>query len=228
VFTDRAEAGRALGRSLAPYASLRPVVAGLPRGGVPVAAHVAEQLGATLDIVVVRKIGCPWQPELGIGAIAEGGVRVLNDGLIEDLGIGLKELELATDRERAELARRVRRYRGDGAALPVDDRVVILVDDGLATGYTARAAVEAVRRRGARRIIFATPVAPLDSVAAMRDVADDVVVVDMPASFLAIGDFYEDFSQTSDGEVVALLERAHQPGLAGSGRIVMANRNDAV
>jgi putative phosphoribosyl transferase len=161
-----------------------------------------------LDVVVVRKIGCPGQPELGIGAIAEGGVRVLNDALVDEVGIEPIELEAVTARERAELARRVRRYRGERSSLPVDGRVVILVDDGLATGYTARAAIEAIRRGGARRVILAVPVAPADSVAAMRRVADEVVVVDTPPWFLSIGDFYEDFAQTSDEEVVSLLERA--------------------
>jgi putative phosphoribosyl transferase len=208
VFKDRREAGRQLARRLAPYTALEPVVVGLPRGGVPVAAEVADRLGVPLDVMVVRKIGCPWQPELGIGAIAEGGVRVLNDGLVEEVGIEPIELERATAREREELARRVRRYRGERAPVPVDGRIVILVDDGLATGYTARAAIEALRRGGARRVILAVPVAPDDSVAAMRDVADEVVVVDTPPWFFSIGGFYEDFAQTSDEEVISLLERA--------------------
>lgn len=208
VFKDRREAGRQLARRLAPYAALEPLVVGLPRGGVLVAAEVADHLGAGLDIIVVRKIGCPWQPELGIGAIAEGGVRVLNDALVEEVGIEPDELEAATAREREELERRVRRYRGERSSVPVDGRVAILVDDGLATGYTARAAIEAIRRGGARRVILAVPVAPEESVAAMRDVADEVVVVDTPPWFFSIGEFYEDFAQTSDEEVVSLLERA--------------------
>lgn len=207
MFKDRREAGRELARRLAPYAPLEPLVVGLPRGGVPVAAEVAKHLGAGLDIIVVRKIGCPWQPELGIGAIAEGGVRILNDALVHELGIQPNELERVTVREEAELARRIRRYRSDRAAVALAGRVVILVDDGLATGYTARAAIEAMRRGGARRVILAVPVAPADSVAEMRDVADEVVAVDSPPLFFAIGDFYEDFGQTSDAEVVALLER---------------------
>lgn len=207
MFKDRREAGRELARHLAAYAPLEPLIVGLPRGGVPIAAEVAEHLGAGLDIIVVRKIGCPWQPELGIGAIAEGGVRILNDALVNELGIQPDELERATVREQAELARRIRRYRADGSPAPVDGRVVILVDDGLATGYTARAAIEAMRRGGARRVILAVPVAPAASVAEMRAVADEVVVADIPPVFFAIGDFYEDFSQTSDAQVVALLER---------------------
>jgi putative phosphoribosyl transferase len=208
MFKDRLDAGRQLASRLARYTALEPVVVGLPRGGLPVAAEVADRLGAPLDIIVVRKIGLPWQPELGIGAVAEGGIRVLNDVLVEEVGIEPIELEAATVRERVELARRVHRYRGERSAVPVDGRVVICVDDGLATGYTARAAIEAIRRGGARRVILAVPVAPEDSVAAMRGVADEVVVVDTPPRFFAIGDFYEDFAQTSDEEVVSLLERA--------------------
>ena len=208
MFKDRSDAGRQLASRLARYTALEPVVVGLPRGGLAVAAEVADRLGAPLDIIVVRKIGLPWQPELGIGAVAEGGIRVLNDVLVEEVGIEPIELEAATARERVELARRVHRYRGERSAVPVDGRVVIVVDDGLATGYTARAAIEAIRRGGARRVILAVPVAPEDSVAAMRGVADEVVVVDTPPRFFAIGDFYEDFAQTSDEEVVSLLERA--------------------
>lgn len=208
MFKDRLDAGRQLASRLARYTALEPVVVGLPRGGLPVAAEVADRLGAPLDIIVVRKIGLPWQPELGIGAVAEGGIRVLNDVLVEEVGLEPIELEAATARERVELARRVHRYRGERSAVPVDGRVVIVVDDGLATGYTARAAIEAIRRGGARRVILAVPVAPEESVAAMRGGADEVVVVDTPPRFFAIGDFYEDFAQTSDEEVVSLLERA--------------------
>lgn len=208
MFKDRLDAGRQLARLLAPYAALEPVIVGLPRGGVPVAAEVADRLGVPLDVIVVRKIGCPWQPELGIGAIAEGGVRVLNDALVGEVGIEPIELEKATAREVEELERRVRRYKGERSSVAVDGRVAILVDDGLATGYTARAAIEAIRRRGARRVILAVPVAPEDSVAAMRGVADEVVVVDTPTWILSIGEFYEDFAQTSDEVVVSLLERA--------------------
>ena len=208
MFKDRLDAGRQLASRLARYTALEPVVVGLPRGGLPVAAEVADRLGAPLDIIVVRKIGLPRQPELGIGAVAEGGIRVLNDVLVEEVGIEPIELEAATARERVELARRVHRYRGERSAVPVDGRVVIVIDDGLATGYTARAAIEAIRQGGARRVILAVPVAPEDSVAAMRGVADEVVVVDTPPRFFAIGDFYEDFAQTSDEEVVSLLERA--------------------
>jgi putative phosphoribosyl transferase len=199
------------------HAAAKPIVVGLPRGGVPVAAEVASRLRAPLDIVVVRKLGCPWQPELGIGALAEGGVRVLNRTLVDELCIGPSDLEKVIGREQEEVDRRVRRYRQEGSPIPVDDRVVILVDDGLATGYTARAAIESIRRRGASRVILAVPVASQESASALRDAADEVVALSTPPWFFAIGEFYEDFSQTTDEEVVALLE--HGAGSAvGSGR----------
>lgn len=208
VFEDRHDAGRQLARHLDRYAALQPIVVGMPRGGVPVAAEVAHRLSAPLDIVVVRKIGCPWQPELGIGAIAEGGVRVLNDALVQDLGVRPDQLEAATAAETVELARRIRRYRGDRAAVPVGGRTVILVDDGLATGYTARAAIETLRQAGACRVILAVPVAPRESVTALRNVADEVVVVTSPRWFQGVGQAYREFAQTSDDEVVAVLEGA--------------------
>lgn len=219
MFADRRDAGRQLADLLARYAALDPVIVAMPRGGVPVAAEVADRLGAPLDVIVVRKIGCPWRPELGIGAIAEGDVRILNETLVAETGVSPEKLEEATGRERAELARRVHRYRGTRPAVPLEGRVVVLVDDGLATGYTARAAVAALRARGASRVIVAIPVAPEEGVAAMRGVADDVVVVETPPWFFAIGEFYEDFTQTSDDEVVAILERRRGAlpagGLAG-------------
>jgi predicted phosphoribosyltransferase len=196
---------------MAGYARLEPVVVGMARGGVPVATEVASALGAPLDIIVVRKIGCPWQPELGIGALSEGDVRVLNDSLVEELGIGPEAVEAATDRERRELARRVLRYREDRAPYPVGSRNVILVDDGLATGYTARAAIEALRKRGAGQVLLAVPVAPPEKRAGLEGIADEVVVLETPPWFFAIGEFYRDFAQTSDDEVISLLERAREP-----------------
>jgi putative phosphoribosyl transferase len=205
VFRDRQDAGRQLAGRLTRYAADHPVVLGMPRGGVPVAAEVAAHLEAPLDVIVVRKIGCPWQPELGLGALAEGGVRVLNDELVREISIRPEELDDVAAREAEELARRVRRYRGEASPVPVDGRVVILVDDGLATGYTARAAIESIRRRGARSVILAVPVAPRERVAALRDVADEVVAVDTPRWFSGVGAFYRDFRQTTDEEVVASL-----------------------
>jgi putative phosphoribosyl transferase len=213
VFKDRRDAGRQLGRRLSVYATLRPVVVALPRGGVPVAAEIADRLDAPLDVIVVRKIGLPWQPELAIGAIAEGNVCVVNDALIEETGVSGDELEAAIARERVELERRVRAYRGERSPLRLDGRVVILVDDGLATGYTARAAIAQIRRRGAGRVVLAVPVAPEDIVATMGRVADEFVVLQTPPWFFSIGEHYEDFRQTSDDEVVACLQRPANPAM---------------
>jgi putative phosphoribosyl transferase len=205
VFVDRSDAGRRLAELLVGYARQEPVVIGMARGGVPVAAQVADRLRAPLDVLVVRKIGVPWHPELGVGAIAEGGASVANDALIAELGIRPDELEAVIERERRILDDRVRRYRGHQSPIPVEGRVAIVIDDGLATGYTARAAVDAVRRRGASRVVLAVPVGPRHTIDALRSVADEVVAVDPRDDLYAIGEFYADFSQTSDEEIVALL-----------------------
>ncbi len=205
MFADRRDAGRQLAVALRDHKASDPVIIGLPRGGVTVAAEVAERLGAPLDIIVVRKLGCPWQPELGIGALAEGGVRVINAALLSELGMDEEQLDEVTAREQAELSRRVRRYRGDHQPIDVTGRDVIVVDDGLATGYTARAAVEALRQRGAVRVALAVPVAPHDEAAELRAVADDVVAVITWSFFFAIGDAYDDFSQVTDEGVVSIL-----------------------
>jgi putative phosphoribosyl transferase len=204
-FIDRHEAGERLAEALVGYASEEPIVLGLPRGGIPVASVVARALGAPLDVLVVRKLGCPWQPELGIGAVGEDGNRVVNTRLVQAMQISDEQLEEVADVEAAEVMRRVRRYRGGHDPVPVEGRVVILVDDGIATGFTARAGIELLRRRGARRIILAVPVAPQEILEEMRPLVDAVVVLETPASFLAVGEFYEDFTQTSDDEVRDLL-----------------------
>lgn len=214
-FADRHDAGARLADALAGHAADGPVVIGLPRGGVPVAAEVASRLGAPLDIVVVRKLGCPWQPELGLGALAEGGVRVLNETLIRELGVGRRDLGRVIARERGELARRVRRYRGGGEPLALRGRTAIVVDDGLATGYTARAAIESARRRGASRVVLAVPVAADERASAAGGSADEVVVLSAQPWLAAIGQFYEDFSQTSDEEVIDLLGRCAGPTAEG-------------
>jgi len=208
VFADRRDAGQQLAADLRHLQASDPVIIGLPRGGVPVAAEVADRLGAPLDIIVVRKLGCPWQPELGIGALAEGGVHVINKVLVRELDMTQEQLEEVTAREEVELTRRVRRYRGDRPLIDVTDRTVIIVDDGLATGYTARAAIEALRQHGAARTVIAVPVAPEEEAAHLRDVADDVVAVITWPFFFAIGDAYDDFNQMTDEDVVSILQRA--------------------
>jgi putative phosphoribosyl transferase len=184
------------------------VVLGLPRGGVPVAFEVARALGAPLDVIVVRKLGLPFQPELAMGAIGEGGVRIVDRALVRLARVSDEELAAVEASERAELDRRARRFRGHRAPAPLAGRTVIVVDDGVATGSTARAACQVARARGAARVVLAVPVAPPDSITELSAVADEVVCLETHALFLAIGRFYADFSQTPDEEVLDLLERA--------------------
>src|SRR6266508_4719610 len=205
LFRDRADAGRRLAERLQRYRAEAPVVVGLPRGGVPVAAEVARALDAPLDVLVVRKLGCPWQPELALGAVGEGDVTVLNQQLIAGIGLGREEVEAVARAERAELDRRVGRYRRGRPAEPVQGRTVIVVDDGLATGFTARAAIGVLRRRGAGRVVLAVPVAPPQAIRVLRGVADQVVAIETPKRFEAVGQFYADFPQTTDQEVARLL-----------------------
>lgn len=206
VFADRGQAGRLLAGALAQYAGRSDVlVLGLPRGGVPVAAEVARVLRAPLDVLVVRKLGAPGQEELAIGAIGEGGVRVLNAGLVRSLGLAEADIDRIAQREEQELERRVAAYRGGHGALSVEGRTVIVVDDGVATGATMRAGLQALRVMGAARIVAASPVGAEDSVAALAEDADEVVVMQTPAWFNAVGQWYEDFGQTTDDEVRRLL-----------------------
>jgi predicted phosphoribosyltransferase len=185
-----------------------PVVLALPRGGVPVAAEVARALGAPLDVIVVRKLGMPLQPELGFGAIGEGGVCLLDRELVDRARLTGAEIAEVESEQNKELDRRVRLYRGDRPLTPVDGRTVVIVDDGLATGGTAGAAVQVVRARGARRIVLAVPVAPPATVRELEAEADEVVSLLTPDRFGAVGLWYEDFAQTSDDEVAALLHPA--------------------
>jgi putative phosphoribosyl transferase len=209
-YNDRREAGRVLADSLRSYRGRQDtIVLALPRGGVPVGFEVARGLQAPLDITVVRKLGVPEQPELAMGAVALGGVRVVNRHVLSAAGITEDVLERVTDRELQELARREHAYRGDRPPPVLEDRCVILVDDGIATGATMRAAVAAVRHLGASEIVVAAPVASTDAILSIRPEADNVVcpaVVDM---FLGISAFYRGFPQLDDAEVRAFLERAH-------------------
>ncbi|HEX9483011.1 MAG TPA: phosphoribosyltransferase [Gemmatimonadaceae bacterium] len=205
-FRNRRDAGQRLAKDLASYARRDDVlVLALPRGGVPVGAVVADTLELPLDVFVVRKLGLPGHEELAMGAIASGGVRILDRDLIRLARVPAAEVERVTAREMAELARRERLYR-DGRSLP-DPRgkTVILVDDGLATGSTMRAAVEALRLEGPSRIIVAVPVAAAETCNALRQVADEVVCSETPEPFMAVGSWYQDFSQTSDAEVHELI-----------------------
>jgi putative phosphoribosyl transferase len=206
-FRDRADAGRRLAAELGRLGLTDAVVLALPRGGVPVAAEVAAALHVPLDVFVTRKVGAPGQPELGIGAVAEGGEVVANRSALHAIGLGLAELEALADAERAEVERRVRRYRG-GSPLPeVAQRDVVVVDDGLATGVTAEAALQALRARRPRRLVLAAPACAPDTAARLAPLADDLVCVLKPRDFYAVGQCYEDFTQTTDEEVLAILDR---------------------
>jgi len=212
IFLDRREAGRALGAKLASYAGRNDVtVLGLPRGGVPVAGEVALALDAPLDVFLVRKLGAPGQEELAMGAIASGGVRVLNPTVIQSLRISADEIERTARREERELRRRELSYRGERPSLDIEGRIAILVDDGVATGSSMRAAVEAARKLKPARIVVAVPVAPPSTAREIRRIADDVVVVATPEPFYSVGRFYEEFDQTTDEEVRELLRRSAAP-----------------
>lgn len=207
-FADRTDAGRHLAARLERYRAADVLVLGLPRGGVPVAAEVARALDAPLDVLVVRKLGVPSQPELAFGAIGEDGVRVLNDAVLRRTGIGEAEMDAVEARERAELQRRVTRYRGGRPSALLRGRTVLIVDDGFATGATARAGAEVARARGAQTVVLAAPIGAADTVRSLWEVADDVVCLGAPLDFAAVGQGYDDFSQTSDEQVTALLESA--------------------
>jgi putative phosphoribosyl transferase len=207
-FQNRSEAGQLLGERLGYLASERPVVLGLPRGGVPVAFEVAQALASPLDVLVVRKLGVPFHPELAFGAIGEDDAQVLNTRLVQRLGLSQDTIAEVARHERAELIRRVEFYRGDRAALALIGRTVVIVDDGLATGATARVAVEVARARGAKRIVVAVPVSPREAVAELRTLADEVISLQVPTRFEAVGEWYEDFNQTTDDEVTSLLRKS--------------------
>ncbi|GAB3173365.1 phosphoribosyltransferase family protein [Streptomyces incanus] len=207
-FRDRRDAGRQLAARLEHLKGTDVVVLGLPRGGVPVAAEVAGALGAPLDVCLVRKLGVPFQPELGMGAIGEGGVRVINDAVVRTARIPPDELAQVEVREREVLESRARRYRAGREPVGTEGRTVLVIDDGVATGSTARAACQIARARGAARIVLAVPVAPHDWTARLGEDADELVCLHTPWDFYAIGQFYADFSQTDDAEVVACLEEA--------------------
>lgn len=208
IFRDRHDAGRQLADVLAERQLRSPAVLALPRGGVPVAYEVARRLDAPLDVFVARKIGAPGRPELAVGALAEGGEPIFDDRTLGFLGLDPADLAPTVEEERGELQRRVEAYRG-GRELPdLSAHDIVLVDDGLATGSTARAALEALRRGSPRRLVLAIPVCAADSAARLRQVADDVVCVEAPKRFGSVGQWYADFTQTTDDTVMQLLERA--------------------
>jgi putative phosphoribosyl transferase len=206
-FRNRAEAGRKLAVALAGYKVKEPTILALPRGGVAVAAEVAAALDAPLDLILVRKVGVPFQPELAMGAIADGGgsIIVRNDDVIEHVGIDEAEFRTVCDAEFAEIERRRERYLGDRERAKVAGRTVIVIDDGIATGATTRAALRAIRVRNPKRLVLAVPVAPSDSLTELRREADDMVCLEVDSVFGAIGLYYRDFRQVSDEEVIEIL-----------------------
>jgi putative phosphoribosyl transferase len=209
MFADREDAGRKLAEKLSHYANKRDVVVlGIPRGGLPVAFEVAARLCVPLDVFLLRKLGVPGHEELAFGAIASGGVRVLDHETIDALGIPERAVEQVTSTERRELERRARVYRGDRPPLDVKKKTVIVVDDGIATGSSMRAGIRALRQLQPKRIVVAVPVAPLRTCSLLKSEVDELVCLQTPPLFHAIGQFYADFSQVSDQEVLALLDRA--------------------
>ena len=208
-FADRADAGRRLAEALRFLEGRDVVVLGLPRGGVPVAYEVARALHAPLDVIVVRKLGVPFQPELAMGAVGEGGVRVLNDDTVRL--VRADQVAAVEERERAEVVRRAKLFRGDRRPLPLAGRTVVVVDDGIATGATARAACEVARAHDATHVVLAVPVGPPGGAERMYPAADEVICLYSPADFFAIGQYYTNFAQLTDAEVAALLRQAHGP-----------------
>ncbi|MGZ3360454.1 MAG: phosphoribosyltransferase [Xanthobacteraceae bacterium] len=215
-FRDRSDAGRRLAAAVMGYKDQQPVVLALPRGGVPVAAEVAAALNAPLDLILVRKIGVPFQPELAMGAVVDGGAPLVvrNEDVISLAGIEEADFNAVRDRELAEIERRRERYLGGRERVEVAGRTAIVVDDGIATGATTRAALRATRLRNPKKLVLAVPVAPTDSLAVMRQEADDVVCLEDYTSFGAIGFYYSDFWQVSDEKVIEILARFRAPNRA--------------
>ena len=208
-FKDRSDAGRKLAKALASYKGQQPVILALPRGGVPVAAEVAAALNAPLDLILVRKVGVPFQRELAMGAVVDGGAPVIvrNEDVIRLAGIDESEFKAVCDGELAEIERRRQRYLGSRERVDIRDRTTIVIDDGVATGATTKAALRATRSRNPKKLVLAVPVAPTESLAELRDDADDVVCLEDHEFFGAIGLYYADFSQVSDEEVNDTLKR---------------------
>ena len=210
LFRDRKDAGRRLAERLARYRDEDSVVLALPRGGVPVGYEVARALKAPLDVFIARKLGAPNQPELGIGAVAQDGSRVLNERIVEEIGVSEEYIERVAAEETIEAERRIKLFRGERPEPEVRERTAILVDDGIATGVTTRVAIEALRRRDPRRLVLAVPVCATHAAESLRREVDELICLEAPSNLMAIGLWYRYFEQTSDEEVIDLLERARR------------------
>ena len=218
LFQDRKDAGRQLARALVKYRSRHPVILALPRGGVPIAAEVAERLEAPLDLVLVRKIGVPMRPELAMGAVVDGTqpLIVRNQDVIELAGVSEDAFDAVCKEELAEIERRRERYLGDRVRSEIKGQTAIIVDDGIATGATTLAAIRALRKREPKELVLAVPVAPLESLQRLHGEVDAIVCLDTPRDFSAIGYYYRDFRQVGDGEVIAILKRFPARKMAAS------------
>ena len=212
MFADRKTAGRQLSQRLQYLRHEKPVVLALPRGGVPVGFEIAEGLDAPLDIVLVRKIGVPWQPELALGAVVDGADPhvVINDSLAAELAIDESYIKSETARQLGEIERRRKLYLGDRPPVPLAGRTVIVVDDGIATGSTVRTALRAIRNAGAGKIVLAVPVAPRDALDELRGEVDEIICLSIPSPFIAVGAHYAEFAQLADADVILLLEERHK------------------
>ncbi len=210
IFHDRITAGQMLAQRLGYLKNKEVVVLGLPRGGVPVAFEVARELNAPLDVIVVRKLGVPFQPELAMGAVGEGGVVIRNEEVIRMANIGEEDFARARARENEEVANRSKKFREGRSPVSLKSQLALIVDDGIATGSTARAACDVARALGAEKVILAVPVGSREAVSALASKADEVICLDIPDNFFAVGEWYEDFSPVSDEEVVELLRKGHK------------------
>jgi len=208
TFRDREDAGRQLAERIVQYRAEDPMVLALPRGGVPVGYEVARTLQAPLDIFIARKLGAPNQPELGIGAVAQDGTRVVNERIVRKIDVSEDYVERVAAEETAEAERRLKLFRGDRPEFEIRERTAILVDDGIATGMTTRAAIQALRRQNPRRLILAVPVCAAQTAEWLRQEVDELIYLEAPSNLVAIGFWYQNFEQTSDEEVIELLERA--------------------
>ncbi|MBN1684019.1 MAG: phosphoribosyltransferase [Gammaproteobacteria bacterium] len=207
TFKNREDAGKQLAKLLKNYKKQNPIILGMPRGGVPVAYEIAKQLKAPLDVIVSRKIGAPGQEEFAIGAIAPGNIMILDQALVSSFSLTKEELIRLVDKEKKEMNRRIKRFRGEKPPLNVKNRTVIIVDDGIATGRTALAAIRAVRKQKPKSIVLAAGACAPDTIAMLEKEADQVICVMKPSPFFAVGSFFDDFGQTTDEEVVELLKK---------------------